>query len=315
MGHRRRGVGRVDRREDEVARFGRGQRDAHGLRIAHLADDEHVGRLPQRRAQGGGEVGSVDADLDLLDQARAVRVLVLDRVLDRDDVACVAPVDLLDERGERGRLARSGRASHEDEPARQPGEALGARRQSERGEAGRLRGERADRRGGAAALAVQIDPEAPDPRDPVRGVRDPGLAVLRARVARESRQHGLLDLLTGERRLLERDDAAVRPDRRRRTGHEQEVAALARDELLQPAVQANRSQSVDDFRGRSRLGRRGLRRTARRGRRAALVELSDQRVEVFLGLGHRSSAAAQPARCQSVCGALFSKIHARKSRP
>ena len=65
----------------------RRQRDPHRLGIAHLADDDHVGRLAQRRAQRGREIRRVDADLHLLDDARDVRVLVLDRILDGDDVA------------------------------------------------------------------------------------------------------------------------------------------------------------------------------------------------------------------------------------
>ena len=62
--------------------LGGGERDPHRLGIAHLADDDHVGRLAQRRPQRGREVGRVDADLDVLDQAPPMRVLVLGRILD-----------------------------------------------------------------------------------------------------------------------------------------------------------------------------------------------------------------------------------------
>ena len=40
--------------------------------IAHLADDDDVGRLAERGAQRGREIRRVDADLDVLDQAAAV---------------------------------------------------------------------------------------------------------------------------------------------------------------------------------------------------------------------------------------------------
>ena len=75
--------------------LGGGQRDAHRVRVAHLADDDHVRRLADDGAKRRGEVRRVGADLHLLDQALVVGVLVLDRVLDRDDVAAVAPVDLV----------------------------------------------------------------------------------------------------------------------------------------------------------------------------------------------------------------------------
>ena len=57
------------RREHQVAGLGRRQRNPHRLGIAHLADDDDVGRLAQRGAQRGREVGRVDADLHLLDDA------------------------------------------------------------------------------------------------------------------------------------------------------------------------------------------------------------------------------------------------------
>ena len=97
-------VGRVHGREDEVAGLRRRQRDPHGLGIAHLTDDDDVGRLAERSPQRGRKVRCVDADLDLLDDAGLMRVLVFDRIFDRDDVPCVAPVDFLYERGERRRF-------------------------------------------------------------------------------------------------------------------------------------------------------------------------------------------------------------------
>ena len=46
-----------------------------------------------------------------------VGVQVLDRVLDRHDVARLGLVDLVDDRRQRGRLARPGRAGEQDQPA------------------------------------------------------------------------------------------------------------------------------------------------------------------------------------------------------
>jgi hypothetical protein len=48
----------------------------------------------------------------------------LDRVLDREDVLLPLAVDDVEHRGQRRRLARSGRTGDEDEPARLAGELL-----------------------------------------------------------------------------------------------------------------------------------------------------------------------------------------------
>ena len=48
---RLRGVARVQRGEDEVAGLRGGERGGDGLEVAHLADQDHVGILTQRRAQ------------------------------------------------------------------------------------------------------------------------------------------------------------------------------------------------------------------------------------------------------------------------
>ena len=65
-------VGRVQRGEDEVAGLCGGDGDAHGFGVAHFADDDDVGRLAECGAQGGGKIGRVGADLDLLDDAAQV---------------------------------------------------------------------------------------------------------------------------------------------------------------------------------------------------------------------------------------------------
>ena len=101
-----------------MARLGRGERGADRLEVAHLADEDHVRVLAERGAEGLAEAGRVDADLALVDDAALVAVHELDRILDREDVVGAVAVDLVDHRGERRRLARAGRAGHEDEAAR-----------------------------------------------------------------------------------------------------------------------------------------------------------------------------------------------------
>src|SRR3954470_14480764 len=54
-------------------------------------------------------------DLALVDQALLVVVYELDRIFDRDDVIRSRPVDVVDHRGERRRLAGAGRTGDEHE--------------------------------------------------------------------------------------------------------------------------------------------------------------------------------------------------------
>ena len=57
--------------------------------VAQLADEDHVGRLAHRLAEPVLERRRVAADLDVRDERLLVGVLVLDRVLDREDLEVV----------------------------------------------------------------------------------------------------------------------------------------------------------------------------------------------------------------------------------
>ena len=105
-------VCRVERARSRLGRLHRGLR-RH--RIAQLPDQDHVRIGTQRSAQGLLERGRVQPDFTLVDDALRVSVEELDRVFDRDDVTVPCSVDVPDDRGERGRLARSGRPRAEDQ--------------------------------------------------------------------------------------------------------------------------------------------------------------------------------------------------------
>ena len=113
----RRALG-VQRREHEVPGLGRGERGRDRLEVAHLADEDHVGVLAERGAQPLAEPGTSEPISRWLTMQRWCQVQELDRVLDREDVLGRVVVDLVDQRRERRRLARPGRAGHEHEPAR-----------------------------------------------------------------------------------------------------------------------------------------------------------------------------------------------------
>src|SRR6202021_3921653 len=81
---------------------------AHRFRIAHPPYHENIRCLTKGCAKGGGKIWRVSADLDLLDDAPNVGVLVLDGIFDGDDVAGFATVDVVDQCGECGRFPRTG---------------------------------------------------------------------------------------------------------------------------------------------------------------------------------------------------------------
>ncbi len=83
--------------EDEMSGFGGGNGYRHALGIAHLADHKDIGRLAQRCSQRGGKIGRVGSNLDLLDNAAQVRVLIFNWIFDGHDMARIAVVDLVDQ--------------------------------------------------------------------------------------------------------------------------------------------------------------------------------------------------------------------------
>ena len=106
------------RTEHEVTGLGDGERGFDRLEIAHLADENDVRVLAQHVFQRDLEARGVAAHLALIDDRKLVGVQELDRVLDRHDVLAGLGVDLVDDRGERGRFARPGGPGDEHEPAR-----------------------------------------------------------------------------------------------------------------------------------------------------------------------------------------------------
>ena len=90
--------------------------DGDGLHVAHLPDQDHLGRLAQGCAQGEGEGLGVVAHLALVDGRLVVRVEVLDQVFDGDDVDGLVLVDLVDDRGEGRGFAGARGPGHEDDP-------------------------------------------------------------------------------------------------------------------------------------------------------------------------------------------------------
>ena len=113
------GVVGVQGGEHEVAGLGDRERGGDRLGVPHLADEEHVGVFAEGRAQRPPERVVSMPDLALVHRRQLVGVHVLDRVLDRDDVA--RPLSLIASiiAARRGRLPRTGGTGDEDQALRQ----------------------------------------------------------------------------------------------------------------------------------------------------------------------------------------------------
>jgi hypothetical protein len=107
----------VERREDEVTRLGDRERRLDRLEVAHLADEHDVRILAQDVLERVLERAVSLPTSRWFTMRELVRVQVLDRVLDGDDVEALLGVDLVDDGRERRRLARARRPGHEHEPA------------------------------------------------------------------------------------------------------------------------------------------------------------------------------------------------------
>ncbi len=142
--------------------FGGRQDHGDGFAIAHLAHQDDVGILAQNAAQRAGEIRSVGADLDLLDDGIAVGVHVLDRVLDGDDVIAAMGVDQVHQRGQRRALSAARGAGDQDQALSRLRQAAQDRRQVQRFERRDLFRKQPEAARDGPALIVNVGTEAAD---------------------------------------------------------------------------------------------------------------------------------------------------------
>jgi hypothetical protein len=237
------GVDGVQRREDEVARLGGLERRLRRLRVAQLADQDRVGVLAENTAERLREVEGVEPDLALVDDAIAIGMEDLDRILDRDDVLVPRAVDVVDHRREARRLAGAGRTRDEDQAAvliRQPTD---ARRQPELLEARDIAGNHAKRERDRAALSIDVDAEA---RQPVGGVGDvevSGLVELLETLGHDARHRldgGEQVLLSERRAVLEWRDGAVATQHRGLVQLQVDIARAEVDGAPEEGIQVHK---------------------------------------------------------------------------
>ena len=82
-------------------RFRRPRWPLDRFQVAHFTDEDHVGVHTQGAAQCLPGNRHVNADLALVDRPFLVRVVILDRVFERDDVVVDRFVDVVDHAGQR----------------------------------------------------------------------------------------------------------------------------------------------------------------------------------------------------------------------
>ena len=115
-----------------MAGFGGFEDDLDGFAVAHLADQNDFRRLPQGGAQGVSEAGRVAMQFALVNGGAFVVVQELDGIFDGDDVIVLLAIDAVEEHGQGGGLARSGRAGDEDDAIAKLGDIGEVRGQAER---------------------------------------------------------------------------------------------------------------------------------------------------------------------------------------
>ena len=134
------------------------------FQIAHLAQQDHVRGLSQRRAKGAGEGGHVVGHVALADQGLLVIVYVFDRVLNGHDVTVALGVDAIHHTGQRGALAASGRAGDQDHAVQVLGQLHHQVRDAQRPGIGQAKGHHSAGRCHGAALHIGVAAKAAQAR-------------------------------------------------------------------------------------------------------------------------------------------------------
>ena len=197
----------------------------HGLGVPHLPDQYDVGVLAHGGPHGNHVAVGVDADLALVNGGTPVGVEDFDRVLDREDVDGPFVVDVIDHRGESGRLARAGRPRHKDESPRSVGEGADDLGDAELFERRAARAYQPHDDADRPPLAKDVHSEPSHARDGVGEVRLLLPLHLLAAVGRHDRAGDDLGVLGREGLALQPPQLAVHADGRREPHGKVEVRA------------------------------------------------------------------------------------------
>ena len=154
-----RGVNGVQCGENKMARFGGFERDLNGFFISHLAHQDHLWRLAQRRPQREREAGRVTVQFPLMNDRSLVPMHEFLRIFDGDDVIRVVFIDSVENRGHGGGLSRAGRPGNQHNTVFQIGDIGQLLGQPQFGESGNVFGNDPHYDGVASPLHEYIDPK------------------------------------------------------------------------------------------------------------------------------------------------------------
>ena len=101
--------------EDQVPRFGGGQRRFNGFPIPELADQDNVRIFPERRTKAGGEPGGIPSDLPLVEDAAVGGIAIFNGVFQSQDVAGLPVVDVVNHGRESCGFPASGFTGDQDD--------------------------------------------------------------------------------------------------------------------------------------------------------------------------------------------------------
>ena len=228
-----RGVGGMQRGEDQVAGLGNGQRGGDGFQVTHLAHHDDVGVLAQHSAQRVRKGLSVEPELALVDHALLMMVHVLDGILDSHDVRRALGVDKVDHRRQRRGFAVPRRAGDEDQAPRELAQVLQHHRNIQLFNGGN--GLRDDARGHAdrPALPVHVHTEPAQPGHRIREIELPVFLKLLLLKGVEHAVGELEGILWRQRRLACRLELAPDADHRWNADGQVQVGGLGFDRLTE----------------------------------------------------------------------------------
>ena len=204
--------------EHQVAGFGGGQRQPDGFLIAHLAHQNDVRVLAQRRTQRLVEPQRIAMHLALIDQTALTLVYEFNRILDGQDMAILVLVDMINHRRQGGGLARTGRTGDQDQAARHINEIPKHRRTSQIIQGlndGRNGAEHARR---PPVLIKGVDAEPGQLGNLEREVAFQKFIIVLALLIVHDVIDQTMHLLVFQRRHVDAAHVAVYPDHRRQAG-------------------------------------------------------------------------------------------------
>ena len=238
------GGGGVQRAEHQVAGFRRFQRDFHGFKVAHFADEHDVRVFTEGGAQRGGERTGMAADFAVVDQALLVGVHEFHRVFNRDDVVGAGPVDVVDHRGQRGRFTRTGRPGDQHQPLVQGAEVADRGRQPQLFEGQDVRGNHTGHHADAVQVAEHVHAETVAGRQRIREVGVVAFAELVLVAFAHDLEDQRLDVVAVERVRVGEYHFTVDTVRDRAAAGEVHIRCLVLQHEVQKSVNVRHSKKT-----------------------------------------------------------------------